>query len=357
MSFEKQSGDMTKTPYHHDPNGGFRNPEGSPNMRLRKRRMTRLAYRLLKKSSPPDVPDGHVLSRREVDDGILAGGNPSVTWLGHAAFIIRSGGKVILTDPYLTEVAGPGRVGPKRYVPAALGVHELPRADVMLVSHNHYDHLDARVIRAYPYKDSTQVIVPLGLKKFFTRRGFKKVIEMDWWDSWTEDGLAITTLPAVHSSGRGVHDQKKTLWASFGIRTAEENIWFSGDTANGGIFEEIGQREGPFDLAIVGIGAYEPREIMKMVHASPEDAVEIVRALRARRAVGMHWGTILLTAEDPFEAPERFKQAAEKQGFGADNALTLRIGETLPLNAASTAGKFRDGPADESRSTAGQLPS
>ncbi|MDF2366443.1 MBL fold metallo-hydrolase [Sneathiella sp.] len=326
---------MTTKPYHHDPDGGFRNPEGSPNRRIGKRGMLSFITRQLRPRAAPEVPDGHVLDRTAVDAGILAGGNPSVTWLGHAAFIVRTGGKVILTDPYLSERAGPAPLGPKRYVPPALAAHELPKADVMLVSHNHYDHLDAGVLAAYPHKDHTQVVVPLGLKRFFTRRGFKKVVEMDWWQSWSEDGLTITTLPAVHSSGRGLHDQKKTLWASFGIKTAAENVWFSGDTAHGDIFREIGTRHAPFDLALVGIGAYEPREIMKAVHATPEDAIQIARDIGAKRALGMHWGTIMLTPEDPFEAPARFRQAAIDQGYGAENALILKIGETRSLTDAA----------------------
>lgn len=327
---------MTAKPYHHDPNGGFRNPEGSPNRRISTRSMLRFLYRQLRnRKNLPQVPDGHVLDRAGIEAGISAGGNPSVTWLGHAAFIIRTGGKVILTDPYLTDYAGPAQMGPKRYVPAALKAEELPKADVMVVSHNHYDHLDARALAAYPYKEETQVIVPLGLHRFFTRRGFKRVIEMDWWQSWSADGLTITTLPAVHSSGRGLHDQKQTLWASFGIKTAEENVWFSGDTAHGGVFKEIGARHGPFDLAIVGIGAYEPREVMKAVHATPEEAIQIARDIGAKRALGMHWGTILLTPEDPFEPPTRFRQAAIDQDFGEENALIFRIGETRSLTDAA----------------------
>ncbi|WP_288900790.1 MBL fold metallo-hydrolase [uncultured Sneathiella sp.] len=326
---------MTAKPYHHDPNGGFRNPEGSPNRRISKRGLFRFISRQLRSRVVPDIPEGHVLDRADVEAGIIAGGNPSVTWLGHAAFILRSCGKVILTDPYLTDIAGPAQMGPKRYVPAALKADELPKADVMVVSHNHYDHLDARALAAYPYKEETQVIVPLGLHRFFTRRGFTRVVELDWWQSWSEDGLTITALPAVHSSGRGLHDQKKTLWASFGIRTAEENVWFSGDTAHGEIFKEIGKRHGPFDLALVGIGAYEPREIMKSVHATPEEAIKIARAIDAKRALGMHWGTIMLTPEDPFEPPTRFRQAAIDQEFGAENALIFQIGETRSLKAAS----------------------
>jgi len=201
----------------------------------------------------------------------------------------------------------------------------------MVVSHSHYDHPDEATIAAYPHKATTQVIVPLGLGSFFTERGYAKVLEQDWWQTWTTDGLTITTLPAIHSSGRGLFDQNETLWASFAIAAGGERVWFSGDTALGAVFTEIGERHGPFDLALISIGAYTPRDMMKAVHATPEEAVEIVRAVRARKAIGMHWGTIVLTPEDPFEAPVRFRQAAIDQGYGAENAMTLKIGETYTV--------------------------
>lgn len=235
----------------------------------------------------------------------------------------------MITDPFLGDIAGRPPMGPKRFVPPALRAEDLPEADVMVVSHSHYDHLDEATVSAYPHKATTQVIVPLGLGPFFTtERGYEKVLEQDWWQTWSHDGLAITTLPAVHSSGRGLFDQNETLWASFAIAAGGERVWFSGDTALGPVFTEIGERYGPFDLALVAIGAYTPRDFMKAVHANPEEAVEIVRAVRARKAIGMHWGTVMLTPEDPFEAPVRFRQAAIDQGYGAENAWILKIGES-----------------------------
>ena len=257
--------------------------------------------------------------------------NPSVTWLGHASFIVRIGGKKILTDPFIGKTAGPMGIGPKRFVAAPLTAEELPEVDVIVVSHDHYDHLDAHAIRKYRFKQSTQVIVPLGLGKFFAKRGYPNIVEHDWWDSWMDDGLTITTLPAVHFSGRGLFDRNKTLWASFAFKAEGESIWFSGDTAAGEVFKEIGMREGPFDLALVAIGAYEPRSMMRSIHASPEEAVQISRDVGAKQAIGMHWGTIRLTPEDTFEPPARFRQAAREQGYGEENAITLKIGETFNL--------------------------
>lgn len=298
--------------------------------------MARFAFSQMLAPPAPRIPPGHVLPRQEALRQMETAGNPSITWLGHAGFILRTGGKVIVTDPFLGKVAGPFGIGPRRYAPAPMTGAELPRADTLLISHNHYDHLDAPTMRAYPYKDSTQVIVPLGLGGFFTRRGYGRVLECDWWDEWHLDGLKIIALPAVHFSSRGLHDRNRTLWAGYGIETTQGRIWFCGDTARSPVFDEIGHRAGPFDLALVPIGAYEPRSIMESVHVTPEEAVEIVRQAGARRAIGMHWGTIALTPEDPFEAPDRFRGAAEAQGLGRENALTMRIGETLALDQLLT---------------------
>lgn len=277
------------------------------------------------------IPAGHVLDKADVVQQLATAGNPGVTWLGHATFLIRIAGKVVLTDPFLGDRAGPLGVGPKRFVAAALAVDELPGIDVIIVSHNHYDHLDAKTIESYEHKESTQVIVPLGLAPFFEKRGYTNVLEQDWWQTWQQDDLRITTLPAVHFSGRGLFDRNKTLWASFAIASSAERIWFSGDTARGEVFSEIGDRHGPFDLALIGIGAYEPQAIMQSIHASPEEAIEIAMNIGAKRTVGMHWGTIRLTPEDPFEAPRRFRQAAIDQGYGEDNAWIMRIGESRSL--------------------------
>lgn len=320
-------------PFHHLEGGGFRNPPGSPQREATAGEMYRFIRGEVFSPSKWTPPEGHVLSKAEFHRQMAAASNPSVTWLGHSGFIIRLGGHVIITDPFLGERAGALGFGPKRYSAAPISGGELPKADVLLVSHNHYDHLDAPTIEAYPHKQDTQVIVPLGLGAFFTKRGYTKVLEQDWWDMWhSEIGLTITTLPSVHGSGRGLWDQGKTLWASFGITTDEGKIWFSGDTANGDVFNEIGQRAGPFDLALMAIGAYEPRSIMKAVHVTPEEAVEVLRKIGAQSAIGMHWGTIALTPENPFDAPKRFKQAAQAQRFGKENAVVLRVGESHNLD-------------------------
>ena len=322
---------IREIPYHHVPGRGFRNLPGSPRRRATGGDMSRFVAQELLSSKAVLVPEDHVMPRIQALRDMAVASNPSVTWLGHATFIVRIGGKTILTDPFVGETAGPVGVGPKRYVASPLAADELPRADVMVVSHDHYDHLDAQAIDNYQFKASTQVIVPLGLGPFFSKRGYSKVLEQDWWQTWEQDGLSVTTLPAVHFSGRGLLDRNKTLWASFAFKSANERIWFSGDTASGEVFREIGERHGPFDLALVAIGAYEPRPIMRSIHASPEEAIEIARAIGARQAIGMHWGTIRLTPEQAFEPPVRFRQAAIDQGYGVDNAVIMKIGETFEL--------------------------
>jgi L-ascorbate metabolism protein UlaG (beta-lactamase superfamily) len=317
-------------PHHHAPSGGFRNPPGSPGRDADAGDMARFLLKMPFVDAPR-VPPGHVVPLEEVPVQMARAGNPSVTWLGHAAFIIRIDGKVVLTDPFLGDVAGPMGLGPRRFVPPAVRARALPEADAMVISHNHYDHLDTRALSDYPYKSTTRVIVPLGLGPLLTRLGYRHVFEQDWWDVWTLEGLTITTLPAVHFSGRSPFDRNRTLWASFAIATASRKLWFGGDTALGPVFTEVGERAGPFDLALVPIGAYEPRSIMKAVHANPEEALQIASAIRAERALGMHWGTIMLTPEDPFDAPRRFLAAAVEQGFGTGKAWILKIGESRSL--------------------------
>ena len=323
----------TAKPYHHASNGRFRNPPGSPKRENYVGDLLKMIFTEMPFLGKPEVPVDHVATSEEMSAQLDTAGNPSVTWLGHAAFIVRTGGKVILTDPFLSKVAGPYGFGPSRFVDAAIPAGKLPRADVMIISHNHYDHLDSRALHDYPYKDSIQVIVPLGVGKLFKKLGYQHIVEHDWWDEWSADGLKITTLPAVHFSGRGLFDRNKTLWASFSIDSGSEKVWFGGDTGIGEVFREIGERAGPFDLALVPIGAYTPRSVMKAVHVNPEEAVEIVRMIGAEIAIGMHWGTIQLTPEEPFEAPDRFRQAAIDQGLGEDAAWILKIGESRSFNS------------------------
>ena len=315
----------TPPPAHHVAGGGFRNPPGSPRRDAGLADFARFMLREIPRVKPPKVlPDGLVAPSRP---DISAMPDNSLCWLGHASFVLNIAGKLVLTDPYLGDVAGPMGLGPKRFVAPALRADELPRLDAIVISHNHYDHLDTVALRAYRYRAETPVIVPLGLGPMLRKLGFADVTELDWWQAWSRDRLSLTALPAIHFSGRGAFDRNATLWASFAIAAGPRKVWFGGDSAAGPVFGEIGARAGPFDLALVGIGAYTPSAIMRAVHADPEEAVTMARALRARAAVGMHWGSIMLTPEDPFEAPLRFRRAALEQQYGEENAWIMAIGE------------------------------
>ncbi|MCW5752360.1 MAG: MBL fold metallo-hydrolase [Alphaproteobacteria bacterium] len=320
-------------PWHHTARG-FRNPPGSPVHPVDAREYWRFVWRrILRAQAAPIAPDGHVLEQAEVARGLgLHAVRDALTWLGHASFLLTLGGKRVLLDPYLGEFASPMRgFGPRRFVAPALAAEALPPIDLMIVSHNHFDHLCAPTVESFPHKARCHVVVPLGLGRFFRRRGYGRVSELDWHQHHELEGLRVTALPAVHWSRRGMFDRNRTLWASFAIEGAGRKVWFAGDTGYGEVFGELGRRYGPFDAALLPIGAYEPRPIMRRHHATPEEAVRIGREMGARTLVAMHWGTIVLTDEDPFEPPERFRAAAAAQGVPEAAAWVMRIGETRPL--------------------------
>ncbi len=320
-------------PTHHTPRG-FRNPPGADHAIPTRGSLWRfLMRRLADRRRRPAVPDGHVLGEPAALAGLerLAGAH-SLTWLGHASFLIRLGGKTMISDPYLTDWAGPVRgTGPKRLVPAGIGLANLPPIDALILSHNHYDHLDGWAIRAMPGKDRITVIVPLGLGRYFTRRGYRDVREVDWYHSVDLGPVAITALPALHWSKRTPFDRNRSLWASFSIRSADHHLWFAGDTGYGTIFEQLGRSHGPFDTVLVPIGAYEPADIMRPHHTTPEEAVQVARDMRAHTMVAMHWGTVVLTDEPAFEPPGRFRAAATAAGYDEDRAWLMKIGETRRL--------------------------
>lgn len=326
---------VTGKSYHHTPTG-FRNPGGSPKLARRPtfgEKMSLVWRRLFLPGDPPEVPEDHVLTREEALTGLARhAGRESVTWLGQAAFLIRVAGKTILTDPYLSEYASPlGALGPRRFAPPGLAVQDLPPIDILIVSHNHYDHLAAATIEALPGKDRITALVPLRLGDFFRRRGYADVRELDWHESVTLDGVTVTALPAIHFSRRGFSDINRTLWMGAAIATGSSRIYFSGDTGYGPVFHELGARYGPFDVAMVPIGAYLPKSIMATVHANPEQAVQLGLDLRAKVLLAHHWGTLALTDEPPFEPPGRFLTAGRAAGLDDERLWLMRIGETRAL--------------------------
>jgi N-acyl-phosphatidylethanolamine-hydrolysing phospholipase D len=323
-------------PSHHT-KAGFTNPAGSPERLRRRNRLLKFLWRQRIHAKTHEVPDGHVLPVGAALDGLdAAAGQDSVTWLGQAAFLIRIGGQTVLVDPFLSDYASPVQgVGPRRFTPPGLPAEALPPIDLLLVSHNHYDHLDARTIEALPNKAQMRVVVPLGLGRFFRARGYRSVAELDWHQQASAGPLTVTAVPAIHRSARTLIDRNRTLWAGFVIESTERRLYFGGDTGYGTVFRETGRRYGPFDLAMLGIGCYAPRAAMHMNHANPEEAIQIALDLGARHVVGMHWGATVMRVAPPFEPPLRFRAAADKAGFSPETGWLMKIGETrlLPRGA------------------------
>jgi N-acyl-phosphatidylethanolamine-hydrolysing phospholipase D len=279
----------------------------------------------------PDIPDGHVISQFEAIQGLSSIEKHHITWLGHATFLIKTDGMTILTDPFLSQYASPvSWAGPKRFVALPIAISKLPPIDIVIVSHNHYDHLDDETVRGLKSKELIHVVVPLGLKSFFTERGYSNVTELDWGQSISVKGTLLTAEPAVHGSARSAFDKDKTLWASWVIESHQKRFIFIGDTAySDTIFSTVGAKYGAFDYAILPIGAYEPRALLWMSHTTPEEAVMIGKDVRAKTLIASHWGTISSLSDEPtFEPPIRFKKSAQNQGFKDKNVWIMKVGET-----------------------------
>lgn len=316
-------------PAHHTA-AGFRNPPGSPESGGDFGDWAGFFWRNANRSGGV-MPADHMLPKESVLQGLSMDGE-RITWLGHASFLLRLAGKTIVTDPFLSDYASPiPPLGPKRFAPPALRARELPPVDLLLLTHNHYDHLDLPSLDALPLAPGARAIVPLGLRAYVDGRGFADVIEMDWHDRVTVSGLTVIAIPAIHMSKRGLFDRNRTLWTSYGLRSERTSVYVAGDTAYGPIFKQLHPRLGRFDLGLVPIGAYEPRLLMRGVHTTPEEAVAIGNDLGIKRLVAKHWGTIQLTDEPLFEPPERFRRAAQDAGYPGDDVWVMQIGETRSI--------------------------
>ncbi len=325
---------MEKKPYHHLNDGTFRNPEGSP----RRDPNVKWSYKIFneeKKKLKIQIPKDHMIPRNIVLRNLRANeNNDYVAWIGHATFLIKLGNTRIITDPLFSKNTGPLIFGPKRYVDPAIKLEDIPKTDLLLLTHNHYDHLDASTIRNFPHKN-TKVIIPLRLSKYFKR--FKDVKELDWYEEIKiNKDLKITLVPAVHWSKRTLFDTNKTLWGSFLIEYKEKKILFASDTGYGDIYKHLGKKYGPFDLTFINIGAYNFFPIMPMkdksvYHTNPEEALKIGKDLKSKKMIGMHWGTVVLSLEPIMEPPQRFKDNAKNFGFKKDDAVIFKIGEIKKL--------------------------
>ena len=332
VSYNHIGSAMEKKPYHHLPDGTFRNPEGSP----KRDANFKWSYKIFnqeKKKLDMTVPKEHVIDKDKVlSDLRKYQEDDYVAWIGHATFLIKLGNTTIITDPVFSKNAGPLIFGPKRFTEPALELNEIPKTDIFLLTHNHYDHQDMTTIRRFPFKN-VKVLLPLKLGKYFTRNGYKDVNEMDWYEEIEiNKNLKITFLPAVHWSKRSLTDTNKTLWGNFLIEYNGKKLLFGCDTGIGNIYKDIGNKYGPIDLTFINIGAYNFYPIMpykdkSIYHTNPEEALEVAKNLKSKKVIGMHWGTFVLSLEPIMEPPVRFKANAEKYGFKKEDAIVYRIGE------------------------------
>ena len=325
--YNSQSYSMEKKPYHHLNDGTFRNPEGSPE----RSDTVNFSYRTFnkeKKKLNMFVPQEHVVDKKKVlSDLEKVKNNDYIVWIGHATFLIKLGNTTIITDPVFSKNAGPLIFGPKRFTKPALNLDEIPKVDLFLLTHNHYDHQDMSTIRKFPYKNA-KTLVPLKLGKYFRR--YKDVNEMDWYDEIKiNENLKITFLPAVHWSKRSLNDTNKTLWGNFLIEYKDKKILFACDTGYGNIYKELGSKYGPIDLTMINIGAYDFRPMFEksIYHTTPEEALEVAKDLKSKKVLGTHWGTFVLSLEPIMEPPVRFKKNAEKYGFKKEDTIIFKIGQ------------------------------
>ena len=267
---------------------------------------------------------------------------PVVTWLGHVTVLLQVAGINILLDPTLAPCAGPyGRLGAPRRVLAPLTPEQLPPIDVVLISHNHYDHLcDATIAHLIACGQKPRFFVPLGLKAWFDDRSILDVTEMNWWDSVAlSDDLRMHFTPAQHWSRRTPWDTNASLWGGYMVEWTrpQASAWrflFPGDTGYSQDFKAIRQRLGVIDFLALPIGAYLPRDFMRPMHVNPADAVKLMLDLGARQAMGVHWGTFMLTQEAFDQPPKDLAIALRQRGLPQECVWLMRHGETraIPLD-------------------------
>lgn len=287
---------------------------------------------------------GHRWPRRIADppfpapEGRVPDGHVAVTFIGHATFLLRfADGPTLLTDPIWSKRCSPlPFIGPKRVRRPGLAFEALPQIDAVLLSHNHYDHMDLPTLRRLVRRDAPRIVTGLGNAAYLARKGIPGARELDWWQGTAlPGGLTVTYLPARHFSARGVTDRAKTLWGGFAIEAPAGRLLFLGDTAMGGHMGMIGDHLGPVGVALIPIGAYDPGWFMRVVHMSPEEALDAARILRARTSVAMHFGTFKLTHERIGEPAQRLHAARDAAGLAPEFFRVPRFGETLLLPLAA----------------------
>ena len=317
-------------PWHHLPDGSFRNNDQSS--------INKPFSDLLKWWWNGEKPEPIRFPLAKNNPAFLQQNRmePTLTWIGHATLLIQFDGLNILTDPHLTERASPlSFFGPTRHTPPGLSFEELPEIDVVVVSHNHYDHLDQGTVEQLyerQRKHPPRFFVPLRQKAWFDDLRIPNVVELDWGQSAEFRGWKIHAVPVQHWSSRTPWDRNSMLWAGWVLEHPEFRFFFAGDTGYSPDFQDLGKRFGGFDLAALPIGAYEPRWFMQAAHVNPEEAVQIHLDLQARFSVGIHWGTFQLTDEPMDEPPRRLQQALTFAKIPEDRFFVMQHGKTRSLD-------------------------
>ena len=305
----------------------------------------------------PNPPPGHFpratpafVTPRAPADRITA------TWVGHSTVLLQVGGLNVLTDPMWSQRASPlWFAGPRRLTPPGVDFDALPPIDVVLQSHNHYDHLDSRTVRRIARRfPSATWFAPLGLTATLRRWGVRDAVERDWWQTAEHAGTGgppaatIGCAPAQHFSARTLRDRNRTLWCGWTIQASDRRVYFAGDSGLHPEFGAIAERYGPFDLVLLPVGAYEPRWFMRRVHMNPEDAVAASRELRGPYAdvpapalLAIHWGTFRLTDEPADEPPERVRRVWREAGLADEKLWLMKHGETRSLSPPIVSGPSR----------------
>jgi N-acyl-phosphatidylethanolamine-hydrolysing phospholipase D len=327
-------------PAHHRPEGGFRNPWPSAELHGF---LDFLKWSLIERRRNPRRPDPDPsVFVRAIPHFMIPRAEPgmlTLTWVGHTSFLVQMAGLNILIDPVWSERASPlPFLGPRRWVSPGVEFDRLPPIDLVVLSHDHYDHLDAptitRLVERYP---AAVWYSPLGTADFLRHRGARDVVERDWWDEGSVGEVHLTCVPAQHFSGRTLGKRNSTLWSGWTLRAPDRTLFFAGDTGLHPEFSSIAARCGPIDVAILPIGAYEPRWFMGSVHMNPEDCLKAVAQLKAAQegkrliVAAAHWGTFKLTDEPMDEPPTLMRQEWRTSGLDNQDLWIMQHGETRRL--------------------------
>lgn len=275
----------------------------------------------------------HELATASVERERVGEGELVVSYVNHATFLIQMDGINILTDPVWSKRISPVQwAGPKRMRPPGIRMEDLPPIDVILLSHNHWDHLDIPAMKLLVQTHAPLVVTPLGVKQFVDKECGSNAVELDWWKEADLPGnLQVQALPAQHFSGRGMYDRNRTLWCGYCIKSKAGNVYFVGDTGYGDFFTEIGERCAPIRLALIPIGAYRPQWFMSVVHCSPQEALQIHRDCGAQQSLAMHWGTFALADDGMDEAAHTLRATLREEGIAAKDFQVLMNGESCAV--------------------------